>query len=76
MENSEYPPKRRAVPKFGPLYYWTIIGAIAGFVYGSVATLLLLSEGGGGSWFANIVYFSCISAFIGLIVGFIKDLKH
>jgi hypothetical protein len=34
---------------------------------------MVLDGGEDGYWFSDVVWFSCIGAFIGLIVGLIRD---
>jgi uncharacterized membrane protein YeaQ/YmgE (transglycosylase-associated protein family) len=72
MENSEDHTKR-VVPRFGPLLKWTAGFAGAGVAYGILANLAMGWDT--GYLFIDIVWFACIGAFVGLIIGFIKDLR-
>jgi hypothetical protein len=71
----EESPKKRHVPRFGSVFYWTFYSALSGFVFGAAINLLFM-EDWADYWFTDGHYYACLGAFFGLIVGIARDLRR
>ena len=74
VKRANGPTKKRSVPRFGPLFYWTVGGVAAGFIY--ACAVALQTKYGTDYWFPGVVRYSCIGASIGLLIGIVRDARR